>query len=116
MDSVYPAAVRALFTRVGVQPGDEIEIAGYGPLESKRHTYAGWFHIVGKIESGRDVRHEDIPGQPIGFDVEQVEDHFWLGFSEWTSLVQEPFKSLPLLQLEFAADLPWILNEPPHYS
>lgn len=116
LDGVYPAAVRALFTRVGVQPGDEIELAEYGPLDSERHKYAGWFHIVGKVESGRDVHHDDIPGQPTGFDVEQVADHFWLGFSEWTALVQMPFKGVPLLQFDFAADVPWILNEPPHYS
>jgi hypothetical protein len=46
-----------------------------------------------------------------GVNLEETSELFSLGFTSRLALVREPFVGLPLIQLEFAAKVPWVLAE-----
>jgi hypothetical protein len=107
-DQVYPAEVRALFENLGIDFSKEAETYPSGRLKPGLHPYGGWFHCVGRIEA---------EGQEVGkFDFEGGPGPFKLYFSERLGLVPECFQGLRLVQLEFEAHVPWVLEEPePEY-
>jgi hypothetical protein len=80
-------------------------------LKSGRHLYGGWFHFVGSLISGADAAKKvaEHTWQP---DLQKISEHFSLGFSSRSQLVRPPFKDLPLVQVEFTTEVPWILNLP----
>jgi hypothetical protein len=43
-------------------------------------------------------------------DLESESENFGLGFTSRLHLLREPFKGSPLVQLEFNAHVPWILE------
>jgi hypothetical protein len=103
-DQVYPAEVRSLFGDLGIDPCREAEVYHMCRLKSGLHLYGGWFHFVGRIEE---------EGEEVGkFCLEGGTGPFNLFFHEKPVLVPDPFQGLPLVQLEFTAQAPWILEEP----
>jgi len=106
----YPPQALELFERLGIEPTREAEIYHLARLESGRHLYGGWFHFVGAILDGRDAARQvsEKTWQP---DLEPVSDGFDLGFTSKTALVPKPFAGLPVVQVEFLAQVPWILQE-----
>jgi len=108
-NEIYPPATLALFESLGIQSNREAEIYHMGRVESGRHLYGGWFHLVGSIISGSDAAKQGSENiwQP---DLEGQSENFSLGFTSLAHLVREPFKGLNLLQLEFTAHIPWILE------
>jgi hypothetical protein len=106
-EHTYPAEALALFHRLGIDPHKEIETCNHGRLESGLHLYGGFFHFVGAIAAGADAI------QPNGaVELEPMTEAFSLGFTSHVSLVQPPFAGMPLIQLEFLAQVPWVLEEP----
>jgi len=107
---IYKPDVLALFEKLGIPHDREVEIYHMARLTSGRHFYGGWFHFVGSIVSGSDAAKQiaENTWQP---DLEKTSDSFSLGFSSRIELIREPFKSLPLVQLEFTAEVPWILDQ-----
>jgi hypothetical protein len=99
---VYPAEVLSLFEGLGIDSRKEREVYHLTPLESGLHLYGGWFHFVGRIEE---------EGKELGkFDMEST-GPFKLFFHEKPALVPESFEGLPLVQLEFEAQVPWVIEE-----
>jgi len=41
-----------------------------------------------------------------------VTEHFTLWCSARRELVPEPFRDFPVVQVDFSAELPWVLSEP----
>ncbi len=76
-----------------------------------KYFYAGWFHFVGSNLIGRDstVKLTETSGT---MDLENVTPGFWLGLTADLALVPSSMKDCPLLQLEFEAHVPWVLDEP----
>jgi hypothetical protein len=99
----YPAAALDLFARLGIDPQVESEIYYQGPVEGGRHSYGGWFHFIGRIED------DSFAIQPVG-------ERFSLFFTnKAVGLVPAAFGDGPVVQLEFYAEVPWVLtDEPPH--
>ena len=106
---IYPANVRDLFEKLGIDLNREVEIYHMARLSSGKHLYGGWFHFVGSILSGSDAAKQVAENlwQP---DLEGTDENFSLGFSTRLALVREPFAGLPLVQLEFTAKAPWVLT------
>jgi hypothetical protein len=106
----YPLPALDLFASLGIEPNREAEIYHLARLASGRHLYGGWFHFVGAILDGRDAARQisEKTWQP---DLEPVSDGFDLGFTSRTALVPKPFAGLPVVQVEFSAQVPWILQE-----
>ena len=106
---VYPAIVLGLFEKLGIQSNREAEIYHMARLETGKHFYGGWFHFVGSILSGADAAKQiaENSWQP---DLESQSEFFSLGFSARADLVRDPFKGLPLVQFEFTAKIPWVID------
>jgi hypothetical protein len=103
--------VLQLFGYLGISPSRETEIYHMARLKSGKHLYGGWFHFVGSITSGPDAAKE--VAQNIWHpDLAETSEHFRLGFSSRLGLVRESFKGAPLVQLEFTAEVPWVLAAP----
>lgn len=78
-------------------------------LDSHRHLYSGWFHFVGSIISGSDVDRQDT-ANGAAFEWEEIGKDFRLGFRSKAELVRQPFTGLPLAQLEFTVEVPWVVT------
>jgi hypothetical protein len=110
-EHVYPADVLALFETLGISFNRETEIYHMARLSSGKHLYGGWFHFVGSIVSGADA------AKPIGENLwqpslERVTEDFSLGFSSRIALPEKPFVGKPIVQVEFTANVPWVISEP----
>jgi hypothetical protein len=108
-DRAYPADVRDLFHRLGITPLREAEVYHIARLDSGLHLYGGFLHFVGSIEEGKDAH-----GPSGAVDLETVNDHFSIGFtaSAHTSQVPHSFSQSSLVQIEFSAEIPWVLPDP----
>ena len=108
---IYPAEVLALFDKLGISFSREAEVYHMAPLQSGKHLYGGWFHLVGSILSGADA------AKPIAENLwqpalEKVNDDFSLGFSSRIELLRKPFEGKPIVQVEFTANVPWVISSP----
>jgi hypothetical protein len=109
----YPQTALDLFRSLGIEANREAEIYHMARLNSGKHLYGGWFHFVGEILSGEDA------AVPVAENVwkpslDSVTDDFSLGFTKKVGMVPKSFQGFQLVQLEFTAQLPWLLekNEP----
>ncbi|MDP9350410.1 MAG: hypothetical protein M3P51_02550 [Chloroflexota bacterium] len=105
--SIYTAEVLDILDRLGVDHRKEAEIYYDGPIGGGRHAYGDWFHFVGFIEDGEDAC---APGGMLR--LEHCDDSFQIGFSRSLALVPDAFPGGPLVQLEFQARVPWVLDLP----
>ena len=107
---IYKQDVLALFEKLGISHDREVEIYHMACLGPIRHLYGGWFHFVGSIVSGADAAKQiaENTWQP---DLEKTSISFSLGFRSRIELVRPSFKNLPLVQLEFTAEAPWIIDK-----
>jgi hypothetical protein len=105
---IYEPKVLSLFEMLGIPYDREVETYHMARLESGRHLYGGWFHFVGSIVAGDDAV-KQIAEKTWQPDLEETSEFFSLGFTSRLALVRHPFVGLPLIQLEFAAKVPWVL-------
>ena len=108
-DKIYSTATLALFESLGIQSNREAEIYHMARLESGKPLYGGWFHLVGSIFFGADAA-KQVSENTCRPDLEGESENFSLGFTSRAHLVRESFKGLQLVQLEFTAQIPWILE------
>ena len=111
-ETTYPPAFRRLLVDLGVPCDREAEIYHNGRLETDLHLYGGWFHFVGSIVSGADAFVTTIDGDSGTFDLHRITERFSAGVSVRTALVNQAFNSQSLLQLEFAAEIQWVVEAP----
>jgi hypothetical protein len=95
--TIYPQAFRALLDQLGIDPNKEGEIYdAVGPFECKVRPTGGWFYFVGElVEKGERLI--------------QVEDfQYWCqpAFPRPRACFGEPVAAI-----EFAAQVPWVLDE-----
>ncbi len=112
-DRVYPPTALAIFERLGIDPRKEREVYLMVP-EKERSTLlcGGWFHFHGAILSGRDGLAQLPGGRGYPSDFEPLTKSFSLGLTSHAVLVPQPFAGRPVVQVEFAAQVPWVLTEP----
>lgn len=107
----YPADVTRLFELLGIARDREAEVYHTHRIAPGIHHYGGWFHFVGTILSGSDAA-KQIGASAWSFDLEEVSPAFKMGFTRRIGLLEAPFKGHPVVQLEFQAEVPWVLAEP----
>jgi hypothetical protein len=108
----FSPAVLELFDRFGVDYRKPAEIYHTSRLKNGLHDYGGWFHVIGEIESGADAWKQLNDPWSFQAELEPLGGNFSFGFSNNIQLVREPFLNHNLIQLEFHAELPWVLSEP----
>jgi hypothetical protein len=89
-----------VLSSLGIDPQKEGEVYHLGRKSRGRHSYGGWFHFVGSLETTGDFA-------PVRFSP---------GFITWMCRAGAPHLSvldgLPLVQVEFAADdVPWVIKD-----
>ena len=106
---VYPQDVRVLFEQLGIDINKEAEVYHTCKLDSGLHDYGGWFHFAGSIEEGTDSKRQ-IGETSFAIDLEPTNDQFAIGFTAHSALVPESFGDEPVVQIEFEAKIPWVLE------
>lgn len=95
-----PEQLRSTLESFGIEPSrDEGEIWQYNDNEDGTHLYGGFYHVVGTIVS-----------ENLNRENSQDEIHF--SFSAKLDLLSADFPQ-PAIQVEFAANIPWVLPESP---
>ncbi len=113
-DEIFPEEIKILFEDLGIDYHKESEcissfsISEFSNVEkylNKLHGYGGWFHFAGNIISGKYLD----SNQNI-YDITPITDKFSIGFRQKNDL--SFFESdVPLVQVEFAVEIPWIIGE-----
>ena len=102
-ERVYPKKVLELFDALGIPFNKEVEVYELGRLGSGFRLYGGWFHCFGQVE---------VADTPVSdFDLQDGMAPFELSFHARPSLVPDCFQGSPLIQVEFHAQAPWVLEE-----
>jgi hypothetical protein len=109
---VFPTRASNLLDSLGVRPILEAEISQTHEIRPGWRHYMGFLHVVGRIVSGEDA------WSPVGregacrFCGEPITPSFSLGFTNRIALIPDCFPKDGLLQVEFTAEVPWVLEEP----
>jgi len=110
-DRVFPSEVLTLFSRLGIDHRLSPEVFHYKRLGPRRHLYGGWFHFVGSIEAGPNPKGQGSEGA-WSLDLVPITPDFRLGFTSKSALYFRAFLGLPIVQVEFEAEVPWVLELP----
>lgn len=110
LEQAFPPEFCAIADQLGIDIRKPAELAHYGREPSGFLIAGGWFHFVGSIMSGEDALRYDSQGTGR-FYLEHLAPAFEVGFSSHAALVAEPFRSHPVIQLEFETRVPWLLGE-----
>jgi len=105
---IYPSEVINFFETVGIDYHKDSDASEFGEIENRMHIYITIFHFVGKIVSGKSSA-VPLPGGGCQLALTPINDTARIGFHAGRSLAFFP-KDIPLVQVEFEAHLPWLLN------
>ena len=108
-NQVYPPRVLQLFRDLGLETNKETEVMHVCRLPDGRHAYSGWFHLVGKLVDGEPCW-DEVDGTTRQLAVEPVTSTFSMGFSLDRSMASAMLEGLPVVQLEFYVELPWVVG------
>ena len=106
----YPSQALKIFDELGIDSHKESEIWHTYRDANGLHHYGGFFHFIGAIESGRDAKQKS--NGHVTFDFERIGEHFEWGFTSSIALVPTAFADASVTQLEFAAQIPWVIDTP----
>jgi hypothetical protein len=105
-----PAVLLSFFDSLGINPAQKAEICELCQHKDGSHLYSGFYHVVGRIISGRDSN--GTPDGPTPRIVHRAPlGEFDVGLTEQVSLVPDWFPR-PVLQVEFVGTIPWVLDLP----
>lgn len=109
-EQAYSPPFLQLLRQLGIDPQKPAELCHYGTSGEPMPTQ-GWFHFVGRINSGTDAWRE------VGKDSYSLDSGPFLGmksvgFTSRLALVPEPFVGHGLVQLEFETIVPWVTPVP----
>jgi hypothetical protein len=105
--AVYPVEFTELLAVLGVPSDRESEIWHGGEVAPGRHFCGGWFHFVGEVTEGPDC----LRGNG-STELAELSSGFSVGFTRRLGLVPETFPTSKVVQLEFSAEVPWVLDDP----
>lgn len=106
----YSQEARSILEQLGIDVNKEAEVYHYCKLESGLHNYGGWFHFIGSIE-GLNSKGQ-IAENTFTFDSERVGSRFAMYFTAHTALVPKAFGDQPVIQVEFEAEVHWVIEGP----
>jgi hypothetical protein len=104
---VDPLIIEVLMM-LGINPSKPSHLSEFGEMENGLRLYIGSYHIVGNLIEGKyctDSEWNETNTAKIG--------NFTLGFKKELIFVHDELP-LPVLQLDFETQIPWILNQKPN--
>ena len=105
----YPPEAKAFFELLGIDLSKEPEVYHNRRLENGLHSYGGWFHFTGSIEEGSDAK-KQVAENVFRFELEQITDGYAIGLTSHKALVPASFGDPQVVQIEFEAKVPWVIN------
>ena len=111
--SAYPDAVRHLFEQLGIDLSKEVEAYEMGH-DAGGHAYGGWFHFAGTTQES-PLTADDTQYGPFKYSGGMLTvpgTRFRFYFHNKPALISPAFKEHPVAQLEFEANLPWVIARP----
>jgi len=115
--AAFPAKAHEILNELGIDFYKPAEIYHISRLKKGLQLYGGWYHCVGHIESGSDAWQPAAGAAAAARDLyslhpEALTEHFSIGCTSRVALVPKAFAGYPVIQIEFSAELPWVLDEP----
>jgi len=110
-DLIYPEEVRELFNKLGIDIGKEADASEFYKLENGLHYYSGLFHFKGRILKGKDSA-VSLPSGGFTVELTEITPNFSIGFTNDNSLSLFEEKE-NLVQIDFSANLPWLVDVEP---
>ncbi len=109
--AAFPPRAHEVLKELGIDFYRPSEIYHISRLKSGLQHYGGWYRCVGHIESGPGAEAPEISSESERFPTAVVTEHFYFWCSSKRELAPKPFDNLPLVQVDFYAELPWVLPE-----
>ncbi len=114
---VLPDTIKIFFADLGIDMRKVCECYVLGANKDGTLLYGGFYHICGTLlkdsgapqETGKNSAHVD---NSPDFD---ITPDFSISFSEEADLPEPDFPA-PVIQLEFSANIPWVLDKDNPYS
>lgn len=106
-ESAFPLEFRHLLASLGVDYRKEADTYHSHRVEKGLHHYGGWFHARGKFKGPAVFPEGVTSGQ---FEMHELNPNFSIGF-RYASHLHHFSSSENLIQIEFAAHVPWTLGE-----
>lgn len=103
----FGAKIIDVFHKLGVQSSKPSHLSEYGMSKDGLRLYNGSYHIVGRVIEG-PFSTNNVLNKDNTFPV----DNFIFTFEKEVSFVPEKLPE-PIIQLDFEARVPWVLNEKP---
>jgi hypothetical protein len=102
---LYPKQFRDFLASVGIDYMKEAEVYEISPHSSGCHLYGGCFYFIGTLQEITDNQAHDIElSRPSG------EDFVW-SLVGTRGLAHEAFRGQPLVEVNFKAKVPWVLEQ-----
>jgi len=100
-------SVANLFNELGINPAMPAHLSEFPTEETMTRLYIGNYHLVGKVLEG------ELSTLSNWNETNTTEiKNFIFGFSDDLEFVPGDFPN-PVLQLDFEADIPWVIDEKP---
>ncbi|AJD89590.1 hypothetical protein JMA_02730 [Jeotgalibacillus malaysiensis] len=101
------SSIAKIFTALGIDLSKPSHLSEFGEMEDGTHLYMGCYHLTGQLTAGPHCSDEDWhDGNTVKVQ------NFTFGFSTEVTFAHEDL-SEPVLQLNFEAQVPWVLEEKP---
>lgn len=114
--SMLPQSVRDFFAGLGVDMQKACECYVNGPKDEKTLLYGGFYHLCGKILAGEHAWKDAGNGSRWNEKAAYfITPNFQVSFSTDVALLEAGFPQ-PVIQLEFLADIPWVLERKNPYK
>ncbi len=106
-----PECIRTFFDNLGIDPQKITECCVNCKNEDKNLSYWGFCHLCGSLIQGKNAwvktsKNHSYYNRDLTY---QVNDNWFVSFQKECSLVEKEFKG-PVLQMEFEATIPWVLD------
>lgn len=110
--STYPPEALRLLETLGINQLREQEVIPYRPRGRTEYQYGGSFSFVGQLVSGPDFWRVEPDGRVTSDPqaIETIDDRFGIGFTTRLSRTPTSFQGQPVVQVEFLATVPWLLD------
>ena len=107
-----PSSVRSFFDTMGIDLKKIVECYVNCKNEDGTLFYGGFCHVCGTMIQGKSawVKTSETQSYYHPDLAHPLHDHFYVSFQEECFIVEEPFEG-PLLQIEFQATIPWVLDK-----
>ncbi|MEM1325659.1 MAG: hypothetical protein AAGI23_06890 [Bacteroidota bacterium] len=109
-ENIFPKEIQQLFADLGIDKQKEIAVDHMTELENDLHYYWGWFQFKGKFK-GADY-HAPLQGGGHTVYLEKITGTFEIGFAKAISSYAFDVED-DIVQVEFACQIPWIIDTPP---